>query len=418
MKIKSLKYQNPAVVIHDVVYKFKDFYCDIPDIEALILCQSSPAEFITEQSRENLYEFNGDSWRNHKKLIWDSVFCYDNGYGKASMAYVEGLSHVCDVRMVNNKQYDEDDYLSPRLVEVLNKPLDKLDAFYVKFNLPTSFGERITERMIGYTMFECDRISPAYVDACNRMERIIVPCQHNKLAFERSGVTKQIQVIPLGVNLDDLPLHELPQDNLWIYGTMGTLTARKGADLLIKAFITGLPENKYPDARLFLKTTRGVGSNWGADIFRDKRIMVNMSSFSPEQLVTEFFDKIDCFVAPTRGEGFSLPIVEAMCEKKPVIATNYSGPADFLSPLFSLPIDYTEVEVPNKGLTAFDPIMYSPGMKWAEPDLEQLIMQMRWTYENREAARELGNKAARFARKEFDNINVAKKLTQYLSYKF
>jgi glycosyltransferase involved in cell wall biosynthesis len=49
----------------------------------------------------------------------------------------------------------------------------------------------------------------------------------------------------------------------------------------------------------------------------------------------------DAFVLPTRGEGWGLPILEAMAAGVPAIATNWSGPVRLSSvsenePLFSL----------------------------------------------------------------------------------
>ena len=39
----------------------------------------------------------------------------------------------------------------------------------------------------------------------------------------------------------------------------------------------------------------------------------------------------DCFVLPTRGEGWGLPIAEAMSMALPAITTNHSGPSAFVS---------------------------------------------------------------------------------------
>ena len=46
----------------------------------------------------------------------------------------------------------------------------------------------------------------------------------------------------------------------------------------------------------------------------------------------------NCFVLPTRGEGWGLPIAEAMAMGLPVIATNFSGPTAFLTAHNSHPL--------------------------------------------------------------------------------
>lgn len=47
----------------------------------------------------------------------------------------------------------------------------------------------------------------------------------------------------------------------------------------------------------------------------------------------------DAFVLPTRGEGWGLPIAEAMSMALPVIVTNYSGPTAYLTADNSYPLD-------------------------------------------------------------------------------
>ncbi len=55
----------------------------------------------------------------------------------------------------------------------------------------------------------------------------------------------------------------------------------------------------------------------------------------------------DCYISLHRSEGFGLGIAEAMALGKPVIATEYSGPADFLTPANSYPVDYRLVPIPR-----------------------------------------------------------------------
>eukprot|EP01038_Epipyxis_sp_PR26KG_P008887 gene8887-11986_t len=62
----------------------------------------------------------------------------------------------------------------------------------------------------------------------------------------------------------------------------------------------------------------------------------------------------DAFVLPTRGEGWGLPVAEAMSMELPVIITNYSGPTAFVrennSYLLSVEdnLDNTAFAIPNK----------------------------------------------------------------------
>ena len=49
----------------------------------------------------------------------------------------------------------------------------------------------------------------------------------------------------------------------------------------------------------------------------------------------------DCFVIPTRGEGWGMPITEAMSMGLPVIVTNWSGTTAFVDESVGYMINYT-----------------------------------------------------------------------------
>ena len=60
------------------------------------------------------------------------------------------------------------------------------------------------------------------------------------------------------------------------------------------------------------------------------------------------YGAVDVLVQPSRGEGWGLPMVEAMACGTPVIGTRWSGPAEFLTEENSYPLR-TDGLVPNHG---------------------------------------------------------------------
>ena len=78
----------------------------------------------------------------------------------------------------------------------------------------------------------------------------------------------------------------------------------------------------------------------------------------------------DCYLFPLRAEGFGMTILEAMACGLPVIATPWSGPADFLSPRYTYTLRHSN-PVPEKARNG-DLLRYH-----VEPDLEHLIDLMR-----------------------------------------
>jgi glycosyltransferase involved in cell wall biosynthesis len=72
-----------------------------------------------------------------------------------------------------------------------------------------------------------------------------------------------------------------------------------------------------------------------------------------------------------RSEGFGLTIAECMALGKPVIATAYSAPTDFMTEQNSYPVPY--------GLTRVgaDAQIYPAEGTWAEPDVSAAARLMR-----------------------------------------
>jgi glycosyltransferase involved in cell wall biosynthesis len=92
----------------------------------------------------------------------------------------------------------------------------------------------------------------------------------------------------------------------------------------------------------------------------------------------------DCFVLPSRGEGFGLPYMEASLCGLPIIATNYSGHTMFLnySNAFLLEIDKLS-KATSTGVHFWDGQMF-PEMKDSSVQLGSLMQNV---YNNYDAAK-------------------------------
>ncbi len=89
----------------------------------------------------------------------------------------------------------------------------------------------------------------------------------------------------------------------------------------------------------------------------------------------------DCVVSLHRASAFGPDLARAMAVGRPVVATRYGGPMDFLSEDCAELIPYTI----TASAVAVHP--FPAGAQWAEPDIEAAATALRSVYEDYEQAR-------------------------------
>ncbi len=97
----------------------------------------------------------------------------------------------------------------------------------------------------------------------------------------------------------------------------------------------------------------------------------------------------DAVVSLHRAEGFGFTPAEAMAMGKPVIATGYSGTADYMTADNALLVPFDLVEIGPEGGP------YPADGHWAEPDLEAAAHAMRRLVHDPQLAQRLAERAAR-----------------------
>ena len=78
----------------------------------------------------------------------------------------------------------------------------------------------------------------------------------------------------------------------------------------------------------------------GKDLSRLAAIELVTEEVSREKM-RSLYASSDAFVLASRGEGWGLPVMEAMAMEKPALVTNYSGPTEMMTDENSYPIGWT-----------------------------------------------------------------------------
>ncbi len=259
---------------------------------------------------------------------------------------------------------------------------------------------------VGLTVFETDRLPRGWREACDAMDEIWVPSEFNRETFSRSGVpADRVQVIPVGIDAsryDPATVTPLPiaERRGFVFLSVFDWTVRKGWDVLLRAYVDAF--SSADDVSLVLRTSkRGRGPRAGV-LVREYLAHLGRPACQPHVLVLEeplaeadmprLYRAADAFVLPTRGEGWGLPIMEAMASGLPAIVTRWSAHLDFANDANAWLVDTFGTELVGQNTTQQSPY-YGADHRWAVPSVDHLSALMRQAYGDPAAARALGARA-------------------------
>jgi glycosyltransferase involved in cell wall biosynthesis len=140
------------------------------------------------------------------------------------------------------------------------------------------------------------------------------------------------------------PAPALPEDVTarlaWVRGAktvlvVGTVEPRKGHDLALAALTELWSRSTGPRPRLLLVGRPGWGTKQlQADIRTHPALGRDLvwDSDASDALLKLYYEACHGVLVPSRGEGFGLPLLEALCHGKPVLARNLPVFREFASP--------------------------------------------------------------------------------------
>lgn len=342
--------------------------------------------------------------RYRRDLVWQSIMNFPTGYSACTRALLQELDSE-GVRSVYRYVYgpgtsypvpEPEDALDYRLNVIRARQLPRRRPLSVVFGRGDVFDRSLGRTKIGFTMLEVDGFPTEWVRQANRMDEVWVPSRFNLDGFNNSGLRRPIHTIPLGIDPNyfhpGIRAHPNPhgefiflstlewgerKDPWLLLGTFNnTFTASEPVRLLVK-IINRDPAVSITDeiGRLDLKASGG-------------RISFLFNLDFPYYQMGSLYRSADCFVSPSRGEGWNMPVMEAMACGLPVIATDWGPHREFLNSRVGFPLRIRGT------VPAAARCPYYKGFSWADPDPEHLRHLLRWVFENQEEARAVGQRAA------------------------
>lgn len=244
------------------------------------------------------------------------------------------------------------------------------------------------------------------------LDGITVTSEYVRKTLIDNGVNLPVYVT--GVGADHVLKVEPQEYNSYIgkgfkFLHISSCFPRKGIDILLKAYTTAFTDKN--DVSLIIKTFRNIHNDVENQIQRIKNekrhcpeiILINKDL--DDRFIVDLYKKCNVLVAPSRGEGFGLPMAEAMLFDIPVITTAYGGQTDFCKEDNSWLIDYEFARA--------DTHMGLLSSAWVEPKVEHLIHLMK-EIKNfpKEKIKERTEKAKQNILKNYKWLDCAKRLEE------
>tara|TARA_B100001094_G_scaffold333176_1_gene409273 strand:- start:4792 stop:6060 length:1269 start_codon:yes stop_codon:yes gene_type:complete len=315
----------------------------------------------------------------------------------------------------------------------------------LQVTVPTEWENHATVN-IGVTAgIETDKISPEWLEACNKVDKIIVVSEHSKTSMDvsypyqnketgESGILNletPVEVIGYPVKEKNVVDLGLELDTEFNFLAVAQISPRKNVGLLVKQFIEEFHDNK--DVGLLLKfhtgnhsilddamTTKKVKS-W-CDKYPDRKCQVYLlhGNMSEDEIHSLYkLPSVKSYITTSHGEGYGLPIFEAAYSGLPVVAPAWSGQVDFLyapveneksgkikrTPLFTK-IKYDLKEVQDAAVWKG---VINPGTKWCYADEDSYRKSLRNSYEAISAKKQMASQLQEHLKEEFSKENIYKK---------
>ncbi len=310
-------------------------------------------------------------------------------------------------------QADSDTVADPRfsrLEAIRNLPVDAV-KLTIRHQWPPDFTPPTVGHFIMIQPWEFGSLPKSWIEPMNTVvDEVWVPSSYVKECYVESGVeAERVQVVPNGVDTGQFKPEILPYQlatrKTFRFLFVGGTIHRKGIDLLLGAYRTAF--SGADDVCLVIKDMGGNTFYQG----QTAQEMIERFRSDPQAPEIEYIDKelsadelaglytaCHCLVHPYRGEGFGLPIAEAMaCGLAPIV-TGYGAALDFCPPGIAWLLPATVEKLPIKQVGQLETVDYP----WlAEPNFDALVGMLRYAAQHPAEVKERGQKAAQHIRERF-----------------
>ena len=202
---------------------------------------------------------------------------------------------------------------------------------------------------IGFPIFELDTFNELEKHQLNSLDKIFV-CSNWAKTIILNNINiddKNVDVIPLGVDIDMFKPSEMPNNATTKFFNCGKWEIRKGHDVLVDWFNSAFIESDNVELYMMCENpflSEEETKEWHK-LYKNSKLGSKIHLIPRQNTQEEVYNiikQMHCGIFPSRAEGWNLELLEMMSCGRPVITTDCSAHTEFCESSNAFLIDVFE----------------------------------------------------------------------------
>ena len=369
----------------------------------------------------------------------------ETGYNCHSRNFFKALNKLCPVKVrnwtigstwsgYNDEPHNGEYYMDDELKSILSlqslhtpdgvrefpmysnhgKPEKPSVHIVLNDNLHPYFSDDYPSPSIAYNVWETTRQPDDFFEKLKKFDQVWVPSEWQRGCTIEQGIpADRVKVVPEGVDVDLYqPLSREIKRSAALpfrFLIVGRWEYRKSTKEMIQAWIETFPEDATVE---LLLNVDNPFANDGLTTTEERLERFNLShpkikilSHLSKDEYVRLLKEVDVFISCSRGEGWNLPLIEAMSCGIPSIYSNWGAQLQFAEGL-GIPVKVIgEVPAAVDNVESWNPS--TPG-NFSEPDFSDLSIKLNEVYLNFEKFKKKAILESDLIREKFTWENSAK----------